>query len=191
MCRPLRADDLVVLLVGLGLEMVEDPLVRVLGHAVERVEVKEVDELLVLDEPLFALRQPFGDLLGQGLLARHELGIPAEEDVGAAAGHVGRNRDRALAPGLRHEFRFLRVVLRVQHDVLVHAAAGRGAALQAAPIEHRRQPLGFLDRHGADQDRPPLGVLVHDLGDDRIPLFLFGPVRDRGSRSGAAPDSAG
>ena len=142
--------------------------------------MEEVDELLVLDEPLLALRQPLGDLLGQRLLARHELGIAAEQDVGAAAGHVGGDRDRALAAGLRDELRFLRVVLRVQHDVLVGAAAGRGAALQAAPIEHRRQPLGLLDRHRADQDRPALRVLVDDFGDDRVPLLLLGPVHQIG-----------
>ena len=116
-------DDLVVLGVGLRLEVLEDALVVRLRHAVERVEVEEIDVLLVLDEALFALRQPLGDLLGQALLARHELGVAAEQNVGAAAGHVGGDRDRALAAGLRDELGFLRVVLRVQHDVLVGAAA--------------------------------------------------------------------
>ena len=59
-------DDLVVLRIALRLEVLEDPLVVRLRHAVEGVEVVEVDELLVLDEPLFALRQPLGDLLPPG-----------------------------------------------------------------------------------------------------------------------------
>ncbi len=37
----------------------------------------------------------------QAILARHGLGISAQQNVRAAAGHVGGNRDRALAPGLR------------------------------------------------------------------------------------------
>ena len=86
----------------------------------------------------------------------------------------------ALAAGLRDELGFLRVVLRVQHDVLVGAAAGRRAALQAAPVEHRRQLLGLLDRDGADEHRPALRVLVDDLGDDRVPLLRLGPVDEIG-----------
>ena len=142
--------------------------------------MEEVDELLVLDEPLFALRQPLGDLLGEALLARHELGVAAEQDVGAAAGHVGRNRDRTLAARLRDELGFLRVVLRVQDHVLVDAAAGGRAALQPAPIEHRRELLGLLDRDGADEHRPALLVLVDDLGDDRVPLLVLGAVDEIG-----------
>ena len=176
MCSPSSAIDLVVLRVALRLEVVEDALVVGLRHPVEGVEVEEVGELLVLDEALFALRQPLGDLLGQALLARHELRVAAEQDVRAAAGHVGRDGHRALASRLRDELGFLRVVLRVQHDVLVDAAAGRRAALQPAAIEHRRQLFRLLDRDGADEHRPPLGVLVDDLGDDRVPLLLLGAV---------------
>ena len=173
-------DDFVVLGVALALEVFEDPRVGVLRHAVEGVEMVEVDELLVLDEALFALGQPFGDLLGETLLASHELRVAAEQNVGAAAGHVGGDGDRALASGLRDEFGFLRVVLRVEHDVLVGAAAGGGAALQPAPIEQRRELFRFLDRHRADQHRPALGVLVDDLGDDRVPLFFLGAVDEIG-----------
>ena len=136
MWRPSERDDLVVLGIALRLEVLEDPLIGGLRHPVEGVEMVEVGELLVLDEALLALGQPLGDLLGQALLARHELGVAAEQDVGAAAGHVGRDRHRALAAGLRDELGFLGVVLRVEHDVLVGAAAGGGAALQAAAVEH-------------------------------------------------------
>ena len=142
-----------------GLEVLVDAVVVGLRDAVERVEVVEVDELLVFDEALFALREPLRNLFGQALLPRHELGVAAEQDVGAAAGHVGRDRDRALPAGLRDELGLLRVVLGVQHDVLVGAAAGRRASLEAAPVEHRRQPLRLLDRHGADENRTSFLVL--------------------------------
>ena len=92
--------------------------------------MEEVDELLVVHELLFALRQPLGELLGNRLLARHVLGVAAEQNVGAAAGHVRGDRDVALAPGLRDDLGFLRVVLRVEHDVL-----------DAALAQQRRQAL--------------------------------------------------
>ena len=142
--------------------------------------MEEIGELLVFDEALFALRQPLGNLFGQALLPRHELGVAAEQNVGAAAGHVGGDGHRALAAGLGDELGFLGVVLGVQHDVLVDAAAGRRAALQSAPVEHRRDALGLLDRDGADEHRPALLVLLDDLGDDRVPLFLLRPVDEVG-----------
>ena len=86
----------------------------------------------------------------------------------------------AFAAGLRDELGFLRVILRVEHHVLVGAAAGRRAALQAAPVEQRRQLFGLLDRHRADQHRPALLVLLEDLGDDRVPLFRLGPIDEIG-----------
>ena len=109
--------------------------------------MEEVDELVVVDELLLALGQLLGDLVGERLLARHELGVAAEQDVGAAARHVGGDRDRALAAGLRDDLGFLRVVLRVQHDVL-----------DAAQLEQLRQPLRLLDRHRADEHRPARSV---------------------------------
>jgi hypothetical protein len=39
-----------------------------------------------------------------------ELDVAAELDVGAAAGHVGGDGDRAQRPGLRHDMRLLLVV---------------------------------------------------------------------------------
>ena len=110
--------DLVVFGVGLALEGAEDALVVRPRHAVEVVEVEEVDELVVVDELLLALGQLLGDFLGERLLPRHELGVAAEEDVGAAARHVGGNRHGRLASRLGDDLRFLRVILRVQDDVL-------------------------------------------------------------------------
>ena len=60
--------------------------------------------------------------------------VAAEQDVRAAAGHVGGDRDRAGAPGLGDDARFLLVELGVEDLVL-----------DAAPLEHGRQHLGLLD----------------------------------------------
>ena len=46
----------------------------------------------------------------------------AEFDVGAAAGHVRRDRDRARLTRVRDDLRLALVVLRVQHVVLQAAA---------------------------------------------------------------------
>ncbi len=67
-------------------------------------------------------------VLGIDLGARHELGVAAEDDVGPAAGHVGRDGDRALAPRLRDDEGLLLVLLGVQdavRDPLLAQAARR------------------------------------------------------------------
>ena len=130
MCRPPSVDDLVVLPVGLGLVGREDALVLGPLHAIEAVEVIEVDEVRVVDELLLSLGQPLDNLIAQRLLPRHELGVAAEQNVGAAASHVGGDRHRGLAAGLRDDLRFLRVELGVQHDVL-----------DAAQLQQLREPL--------------------------------------------------
>ena len=58
------------------------------------------------------------------------LGVAAQQDVGAAARHVRGDRDVVLASGLRDDLGFLRVVLRVQDDVL-----------DAALAQQSREPL--------------------------------------------------
>ena len=106
--------------------MREDPLPVRSRCAVERVDVEEVDELIVVDVLLLALRNLLRDLFGQALLPCHVLGIAAEQNVGAAAGHVRGDRDVVLASGLRDDLRFLRVVLRVEDHVLDAALAEQG-----------------------------------------------------------------
>ncbi len=51
------------------------------------------------------------------------LGVAAQDDVGAAAGHVRGDRHRALAAGLGDDLRLALVVLGVQHLVLDAALA--------------------------------------------------------------------
>ena len=73
----------------------------------------------------------------------HRLGIAAEDDVGAAAGHVRGDRDGAFAAGLGDDLGLALVVLGVEHFVL-----------DAALVEQAGKPLALFDRDGADQHRP-------------------------------------
>ncbi len=50
----------------------------------------------------------------------------------------------------------------------------------AALLEHLREIFGLLDGDGADQDRLPLVVELHDLLDGRLELLLLGLVDDVG-----------
>jgi hypothetical protein len=160
-----HVDDLFVLRLALLAEEREDAVPVGARDPIEAVDVEEVDELLVVHEARLIARKLLGNLLGQRLLAGHVLGVAAEQDVGAAAGHVRGDGNRGLAPGLRDDLGFLRVVFRVQHDVL-----------DAALLEHRREPLGLLDRDRADQRRPASVLLLEDVGDDRLVLLALGAV---------------
>ena len=73
----------------------------------------------------------------------HRLGIAAEDDVGAAAGHVRGDRHGGLAAGLGDDLGLALVVLGVEHLVL-----------DAALVEQAGNPLALFDRHGADEHRP-------------------------------------
>ena len=75
------------------------------------------------------------------------LRVAAQQDVGAAAGHVGGDGDRALAAGLRDDLGLALVVLGVEHLVL-----------DAHALQHAGELLGLLDRDGAHQHR--LALLV-------------------------------
>ena len=111
--------------------------------------------------------QLLGHLHAAHFGARHEFGVAAQQDVRAAAGHVRRDRDGALAARLRDDLGFLLVVFRVEHLVL-----------DAAALEHRAQLLGLLDRDRADQHRLALFVVLDDVFDDGVEFALFGLVDD-------------
>ena len=116
-----------------------------------------------------AARNGCGDSLLHAFLLGHELGIAAEQNVGAAAGHVSGDGDHAFASGLGDDFGFALVVLGIQHHVL-----------DALFLQQVREALGFLDRRGADQHR--LAGFVHLLnfvGDGEVFLFL-GAIDDVG-----------
>ena len=87
--------------------------------------------------------------------------VAAQLNVGAAAGHVGGDRDGAGDAGLRHNGRFLLVIARVEHVVL-----------DLALLEEARQFLGFFDGRCAHEDRLAALVAILDQRDDRF-VFLF------------------
>ena len=75
-------------------------------------------------------------------LARQALGVAAQQDVHAAAGHVGGDGHRARAARLGDDAGLLLVLLGVQHVVR-----------DALALEHLGQHLGGLDGDRADQHR--------------------------------------
>ena len=88
--------------------------------------------------------------------AERSLVLATEPDVGAAAGHVRGDRDRATRPGAGDDRRFHHVVSRVQH-----------LAGHASVAKPRREPFGFFDRQRADQHGPSGRVRPPDFFDDR------------------------
>ncbi len=143
-----RGQHLHLLRVALGLELLEGLLVG--GLLLGRQLVPGLAGVLRID-----------------LGARHELGVAAEDDVGPAAGHVGRDGDRALAPRLRDDERLALVLLGVQDGVLDPLLA-----------QERGDDLGLLDADGADQHRLAALVAVLDLVADRAELAALVLVDD-------------
>ncbi len=123
-----------------------------------------------------ALLLELGERLGEfwivriasaGFRRRHELGISAEHDIGAAARHIGRNRHRAVAPRLGDDFGLALVILGVEHEML-----------DAGLLELFRHPLGLFDRNRADQHRLSALVAILDFLDHRVELLVLGLVDD-------------
>ena len=114
----------------------------------------------------------------------------AELDVGAAAGHVGRDRDRAGHAGFGDDVGFLLVEARVQHrkQLCRLARARRGVKLLhrvfvaeidllvAVAFQVVGQHLGFFDRGGADQHRLQPGIGALHLGQDRGVFLGLGAI---------------
>ena len=82
-----------------------------------------------------------GDEVGKFVL-HPELEVAAELDVGAAAGHVGRDGHRADPAGLRDDMRFLLVEAGIEHRVL-----------DPFLLEIFGQHFRLFDRDRADQHR--------------------------------------
>ncbi len=100
---------------------------------------------------------PLGTDHHQAAFVRH---AGPELNVGAAAGHVRRNRDRARLTGARHDFRLLHMILGVQHVVR-----------NFFTLEHSAEQLARLHTDRADQHRLLPRVTIFDLVDDGI-VFL-------------------
>ena len=148
--EPADPDDLVVLLVGLLLELAVDRLV--LGLVLGALLRFHLEQEVAVVVP-FARRH---------LLPGEVLGVAAEQDVDAAAGHVRRDGHRADPAGLRDDHRLLLVVLRVQ-DVVLDPAPVRAASRASRTSRSRpcpRAPAGPARRgHEVLDDRVPLRVL--------------------------------
>ncbi len=110
--------------------------------------------------------------LGVGLGLGLALGVAAQEDVGAAARHVGGDGDGALAPRLGHDLRLLLVVLGVEHHVR-----------HAAPLEEGAHALALLDGDGAHEDGLALRVELLDLVHGRLELLLARSCRPGPAKS--------
>ena len=82
-------------------------LLELLGHLGQRARQREVVDHHLGREALL-----------QHLLASQPLGVAAEQDVDAATGHVGGDRDRAEPTGLGDDLGLTRVLLGVEHLVL-------------------------------------------------------------------------
>src|SRR5438477_4742577 len=142
------------------------------------VQAAQLHDFLVLglgDAPRLHERRP--PLLGGGgdridaLLPENflgqEVGVAAEEDVGAAAGHVGRDGHGALASRLGHDLGLALVVFRVE-DLMADAAL----------LEELGHGFGLLDGHGADEHGLALLVALDDVLDDGVELLALGLVDD-------------
>ena len=141
---PLQLDDLVVSSPGFLLERLQELRIAllVLLRVLERIDSGVV-------------QLPIGE----------KLRVATEDDVGAAASHVGGHRDRGLGTRQRDDGCFTLVLLGVEDLVLDSGA-----------FQQTGQDFGFGDRCGADEHRlallMPLGHILHD----GFELGLFGAI---------------
>ena len=110
-----------------------------------------------------------GLLLADEVLPGHELGVAAEQNVGAAAGHVGGDGDHAETAGLGDDLGFLLVELGVEDDVA-----------DALALEDLGEQLGLFDARWCRPGRAAFLVQAGDLVGDGEVLFLRGAVDDVG-----------
>jgi hypothetical protein len=127
----------------------------------------QVEGLLIAEEDFLIRRKLLGHPLLQASLLGHELGVAAEQDVRAAPGHVGGNRDHSLTAGLRHDIRLALVLLGVQDLVL-----------NPHPLETGGQLFRLLDGDGAHQHGLALLLAGFDLLGGVAEFLFFGAVDD-------------
>src|SRR5579862_9919720 len=112
------------------------------------------------------------------MITRHLLGIAAEKNVGAAAGHVGGDGNSTFAARLSDDARLALVLLGVEHLVRDFGF-----------LQQIRDGFRFFNRNGADKNRLATFVIVpyavgeriiflQDAVDDGFELFFFGAVND-------------
>src|SRR6185437_14788658 len=102
-----------------------------------------------------------GAALFDQLLTSEEFGIAAQQNIGAAARHVGGDGDHAKVTGLGDDLGFALVEFGIQHDVPDILA-----------LENVREQLGLFNRRGADENRLLILMQARNLiGDGKI-FFL-------------------
>ena len=141
---------------------------RVVAFRAEDEETSRLEDLLLLFLALLLHllqdRLPIGGA-GLGDLAGEELGVAAEDDVRAAAGHVRGDGDGAEAARLGDDLRLLGVMLRVEH-----------VAGHAPPLEAVGEELGLVDGDGAHQRRLARFVELGDGVHDGVELLVHRAV---------------
>ena len=110
-----------------------------------------------------------GEVLLDEIALGDEFGIAAEQNVGAAAGHVGGDGDLAELSGLGDDLGLALVEFGVEHDVL-----------DAFALEDVREQFGLFDRGGADEDGLIDFVEFFDLVGDGEVFFFYGAEDDVG-----------
>ena len=137
---------------------------------------------------MLVARLPIVDV-GQ-LLADAHVGIAAELNVGAAAGHVGGDGDGARHAGLRDDVGFLLVIARVEDGedlgfggaLVAGIERGEGVRvgevvlLPAVLAQHLGELLGLFDRGGADQHRLAALLAVLDQRHDGAVFLRRGAI---------------
>ena len=152
--KPARFDDLLLFFVRLRLVSLVEVLVS-LSHGLRRliefgIRSRKLDGLVL--DALFAKA-----LLGK------IFGVAAEQNIGTAARHVGRDGDGAKAARLGDDLRLALVVLCVQ-DVMLDAVAAQKTG----------NFFRLFDGDGTHEDGLPLLVTGDDLAHDGALLALFG-----------------
>ena len=140
-----------------------------LAHLLVVLLLQVPQRVLVALFPLERQLGGAGDPLVLHVGAGQELGIAAQQDVGAAAGHVGGDGDGTEPPRLGDDGRLGLVVHGVEDVVL-----------DLLLLEHRGEHLRLLHRHGAHQHGLALGVGFRDLLHHRLVLLALGAVHHVG-----------
>ena len=99
----------------------------------------------------------------------HIFGITAQHNIGTASGHVGGDGYGAFFTGLRNDFGFLFMVLRVEYFVLY-----------AAALEHVAENLGLFDGDGTNQHRLSFFVVLLHILDHSVKFGLLRLIDDIG-----------
>ena len=165
--QPANGGNLVVFLVGLFLVAAENigPLIRRHGVFIA-VVIEDGSRAVFLRTLDLALShtQLLRDSLLHQLLLSHEFRVTTQQNVGAAASHVGGDGDHAFPSGLRYKLSLALVELGIQYDML----------LQPFLLQQFRKALRLFNGGCTDQHRLTLFVELLNFVGYREVLFFLG-----------------